>query len=85
MKCLHDDGECGLGGYCKECPWRRIAVLEDRNAELVLQWQQKARLALECRESAKSTIMDRDIDIGLLRGECDRLRWELDECNGVIR
>ena len=30
MKCISDEGECGLGGYCDKRPWKLIADLEQR-------------------------------------------------------
>jgi len=35
MKCIGDGGTCSTGGYCAECPWKRIAELEKENERLL--------------------------------------------------
>lgn len=29
MKCSYDGGTCGLGGYCKKCPYNQIELIKD--------------------------------------------------------
>ena len=35
MKCIGNGGECGIGGYCSKCPWKRIDEL-DRAGRILL-------------------------------------------------